>query len=190
MKCNTNFETLTFDELDKELDLSYKAYKSLKKDAAAIRISFLESLAEAHEKAGNGKKSKIIERMIKLEEQRKLYRKLRPLSKKFSKNLSTTSVIQTRHGRTIEINDKTGMENAIIEANTKKYHQTETSCPFLMEPVKSQVGDYGETKQIEEVLSGNYNAIKDVDASTKLFLRICKSTNTFTDMPRTPEQFK
>ena len=82
------------------------------------------------------------------------------------------------------------MEDAIIEANLKKYHQTETSCPFMKEPVKSQVGDYGETTKVDEVLAGNYKAISNVDEPAELFLRTCKATNVTTDMQRSPEQFK
>ena len=116
---------------------------------------FLEYLAEALHLQGKGEISTIVSNLKRIEEQRQTYRRLAPLSKRFSENLNTTSVIQTLPtGETVEITDKERMENAIIDENKAKYHQSEDSYPFLKEPLRAVFGEYGETEATEEVLEG------------------------------------
>ena len=156
-----------------------------------MRITFLEALAEAKEQNGEGQKAKIIKQLKKTEEQRELFRGLKPLSKKFGQNLATTSVIVTLPGGLkAEITDKEGMVRAIIKENKQKYHQCEDSCPFLQYPLIEEFGAYGNTENIEKVLKGEYECPPDTDEFTKLFITLCKQQAHTTSMKRSVKQFK
>ena len=189
-KAKCNLKNHSIEELEKELDVAYKLYKNLKKEAESLRLAFLEALAISLEAEGKGKKAKIIEGMIKLEEQRKMYRKLKPLSRKFSENLSTTSVILTNNGITHELTEKVQMEQAIIDENRKKYHQCETACPFMSEPLLSEFGAFGENTATERVLKGTYKGNFASNDLMPNFLDACKGSTKCTSMERSVNNFK
>ena len=50
-KCGRNVQRYTISQLEQELHLQFKLYKEYKKDAKELRKSYIEYLAEAHEKA-------------------------------------------------------------------------------------------------------------------------------------------
>ena len=190
-KAGFNFVNLTFDELGKQLQKATKNYKEAKEKAADSRKTFLTNLAEAKERNGEGKKAKIILQLQKTEEQRKQYRSLLPLCKKFQQNLGTTSVIVTMpDNTTVELTDQEGMIKAIVNENRKKFHQSETSCPFLNFPLLHEFGPYGTTKNIEKVLSGTYVCPENTDEFTKLFIQTCKAKEVKTQLERTPAYYK
>ena len=84
-----------------------------------------------------------------------MYKKISWVLKK-NTNLSTTSVyVKTDEGRR-ELPNKAEMENAIINENRKKYHQTESTCPFLAPQLILQFGRYGEGEATKQVLNGNF----------------------------------
>ena len=184
-------ESSNIPELDFELDQAFKLYKEERKKAKKHRQDFLVYLAEALHLQGKGKISTIVSNLKRIEEQRHTYRRLAPLKKTFHENLSTTSVIQTLPtGATIEITDREPMEAAIIKENKKKYHQSETSCPFLKEPLRTAFGAYGETKATDEVLQGEYNIPSSCNDFTTKFLDSCKFSNTQAEISRSPNEFK
>ena len=85
------------------------------------------------------------------------------------------------------------MEEAIINENIHKYHQTETTCPFLNDPnLKDTFGEYGETEEIDKVTEGTYQIPPHLDSYTKDFLRVCARTekDSINPFERTPEEFK
>jgi hypothetical protein len=187
-KAQVNFQTLSECELKQKLDVVYKYYKKLKKKAVDLRESFLDSLAHALEAYGKGSKAKIIEGIIKMEAQRRSFLKLKPLSKRFSENLSTTSVIINQDGETKELTRKSEMEREIIKENRKKFHQSEATCPFLQSPLCEEFGSFGESKIAEEVMNGTYNPGTDqVETS---FFNACKLTTPTTPMNRSVEEFR
>ena len=190
-KAGFNFVNLSVDDLGKQLQKATYNYKLAKEKASDNRKSFLTSLAEAKERNGEGKKAKIILQLKKTEEQRKQYRGLLPLRKKFQQNLGTTSVIVTMpDNTTVELTDQQGMIKAIINENRKKFHQSENTCPFLKFPLLHDFGPYGTTKNIEKVLSGTYECPEDTDEFTRLFIDVCKAKEVKTQMERSPSYFK
>ena len=157
-KTNLYYENWTITELKAEVYRLVQVYKKLKKNHIELRQTFLEYLASSLAKEGQGKKSRIIANLIKIEEQRRLFRRLKPISRKFSENLSTTSVVtRDNAGNRIEISEKKDMEKAIMSENVKKYHQCESSCPFLKEPLSTLFGPYGNTPDCDKVLAGSFN---------------------------------
>ena len=190
-KLGISYEQVTDDNLLQFLDKAFQYYKKMKKKAVDLRKSHLEQLAEALEQNGKGKKAQLIKNMQHREEQREMYRKLRPLNSKYSENMATSSVVVTNpDGSTEEITDEDKMVQAIIEENVKKYHQCENTCPFLLEPLAQHFGAFGETAATDRVLSGTFSAPSTNNDLTQLFLDVCSSTNTPTTMERTVKQFK
>ena len=189
-KLGYSYEKVATSQLGGLLDDAYKYYKALKKDATSLREAHLDSLAEALETAGKGKKAQIIRDLKQREEQRTTFRKLKIINPKHAENLSTTSVVLTLpSGERKEITGKVEMVKAIIAENLQKYHQSEDSCPFLQQPLRMHFGAYGETQETERVLQGKVNYSSSDNDLTPLFLGQCKTMNTPTEMVRTPQQF-
>ena len=190
-KIGFSYEKQSIENLLKHLDKAYKHYKQLKKKAVDLRKTHLEQLAEALEKDGKGKKAQILKDMQLREEQRAMFKKLRPLNKKHSDNLSLTTVTITQpDGSTVEVTDEAPMVQAIINENLKKYHQNEDTCPFLQPSLKRQFGNFGETSATERVLQGTFVAPSTNNDLTSLFLQQCHTCNTSTQLHRSVEQFK
>ena len=190
-KAGKQLAHLSLDELGIELQEATKIYKEIKLEAVDHRISFLDSLAEAKEKNGEGTKANIISNIKRTEEQRTSYRSLRRLKKKFQQNLATTSVMLTMpNGSTVELTDKDEMVTAIIHENRKKYHQSEDTCPFLQRPLRDEFGPYGATDNLEKVLRGEYECPPGTDEFTQLFIAVCKEKDIRTQMKRSPTTFK
>ena len=126
----------------------------------------------------------IIKSLIKTEEQRDLYRRLKKISGKLGENMSTTSVeVKNNDGSCTKIVSKKKMERAIIEENIVKYHQTEQSCPFLHDPLRSQFGEFGEGPAMEEVRAGK--CVNDHDnCSVREFIKVFSTKTPTTQMER------
>ena len=67
------------------------------------------------QKDGQGTKAAVIKSLIKTEEQRELYRRLKIISGKLGENMSTTSVVvKNNDGSVTELVSKKKMERAIM----------------------------------------------------------------------------
>ena len=83
-------------------------------------------MAEAWERRGKGKKATIVKNLLAIESQRATFRKLAAVNQK-TQDLSTKFVsVSTPNGAKI-ISEKREMEEAIINENKDKYHQTEST---------------------------------------------------------------
>lgn len=190
-KAGKKLDHLSLDSLGIELQKATKNYKEIKNEAIDHRRSFLDSLAEAKEKNGEGTKAKIISSLKLIEEQRSSYRSLKRLKKKFQQNLATTSVtLKMPNGDMVELTDKDDMVTAIIQENKKKFHQSEDTCPFLQQPLREEFGQYGATDNLEKVLRGEYVCPPGTDEFTQLFIEVCKEKDIRTQMKRSPSMFK
>jgi len=89
-------------------------------------------------------------------------------------DLSTKYVVVKENGQTKRITKKEDMEKAIIQENIHKYHQTETTCPFMKTPLDNHFGEYGEGPETETVLNGTYNPPSSISEHTKDYLELCK----------------
>ena len=183
-------EGLNEDEHKKALNNAFLVYKEIKKSHKQLRETYLEDLASALERDGRGRKASLLRNLITLEQQRETFRRLKVVHKKDS-NLGTTFVTVTdSEGQRTDVTDKEQMEAEIIEENKKKYHQTEKTCPFLHEPLVSDLGHCGDGPKVNDVINGTYDIPEEVDEYTKDFLRQCKYTGQTTTLPRTPLEYK
>ncbi len=182
-------------EIEKKLTETYKVYTKQKKIDKTLRLTYLENIAKALEEEGNGKKKKIIENLIHREQSKKQWKRLATLKSKYGENLSTTGVTITHEdGRTEDITSKKEIERAIIKENEKKYHQCETTCPFLSKTMKKDFGEYGEGKATQQVLEGKYICKNNNNPLTQTFIDCCKKDNEIRvekdAFTRTPQKFK
>ena len=164
---------MTIEELDVEIKNAYVYYRTLKKQNYKLREEFLDELAAVLEKRGKGKKASIVKNLLHIENQRDMFRKLAAINKK-NNDLSTKCVtISTPEGK-IVLTDKIQMETAIANENRAKYHQTESSCPFMHPPLREHFGDLGIGTKTKEVLEGNYTPPDHLSQHTKDYLELCK----------------
>ena len=172
-KTGCNATNLTDTEIDLQLNNLFKMYRSLKKEHVKHREDFLNSLASAMEKAGKGKKANNVKALISVEAQRAIFRRLAAINKKTA-DLSTKCVTVTDEKGQRVITDKKEMEEAIINENRHKYHQTESSCPFMTEPLKSHFGKLGKGPHTEDVLQGTYIPPDTISDQTKRYIELCR----------------
>ena len=168
-----NAVALSVQELGKAIKEAYKQYKKVKKESWKVREEFLSQLAEALERAGKGQKASIIKRLIATESQRSLFRKLAYIHQK-NRDLSTKFItISTPEGQ-VQITEKEEMERAIIAENKDKYHQTESSCPFMKFPLNKHFGEMGKGIKTDKVLEGTYQPSQVLSPQTRDYIELCR----------------
>ena len=186
-------ENMTEEQIEETITKTFQNYKKLKERHVELRKSFLTELAQRIEdQGGQGKKSTILKNMMRMEDQRRSFRKLKRMTKGIS-NLGTTFVTVTdEDGNKIDITVKEQMEKAIIEENRLKYHQTEQTCPFLHSPLVDDLGQCAEGPRFTDVLNGTYEPPPSVDTYTKDFFEVCKRNegDPTTQIPRSVHDFK
>ncbi len=193
IKARIDASTFTMEELLKALDKEYEEYKNTKKNHIELRKSFLESLAEAKAAEGKGRKATHLRNLIRLEEQRAMYRKIKSVTGR-NGNLGTTFVtVKDSEGNKKDIIGKEELERAIIAENTKKYHQTEKTCPFIYDAtLRSDFGDMGEGPATQQLFQGTYNIPTHLDKYTKAYLRVCQQNRNHlpAQFERTEQDYK
>ena len=75
-----------------------------------------------------------IRNMQKREEYYNLARQIKYIEGKLRKSVTTFVTQHQTDGRTLEITDKTPLEEVIIAENMKKHHQNKRACPLLDDP--------------------------------------------------------
>ena len=172
-QCGANGRGMTINELEKATHNAYEEYKEVRKTHAERRESFINELAEAQSLKGNKKKEQILREMLHLEAQRSIFRRIK-LINGGKQNLGTTFVeIEKPDGTIEQITNKKEMETAIIHENRKKYHQTENSCPFHVNPLRQDFGDFGEGPGSNAVAKGEYKIPKGIDEFTAAYITVC-----------------
>ena len=82
-----------------------------------------------------------------------------------------------------EIHSKEGMEEAIMNANRVKYHQTENYCPFLESPLVEDFGACGDGPAMKQAMNGTYKVLSEVDQFTKDYIEVCQQNQSIIDTP-------
>ncbi len=155
------------------LNLSFQIYKKIRSKHKEHRSTFIESLASALEAHGKGNKATIVRTLLEQEAQRAMFRRIGRILGK-GQNLSSTHVtITNEDGSKTDLTKKEDMENAIIDENIKKYHQTEPTCPFHHQPLLDHFGFYGEGPATSSVYLGTYDIPSSVDKYTSTYLDVC-----------------
>jgi hypothetical protein len=188
-KTMVNGINLDHTQLLEKINLAYANYKTIRLQHQELRRAFLDDMASALAADGKRKKSAIIKNLLWMEDQKSTFAKLGRITKK-NENLSITSIKVTKNGTQKELCNKKEIEEAIIKENKHKYHQTENYCPFLLEPLLSDFGQYGEGPGTQLALQGTYTCHPSIDEYTQDYIRLCRRKSPHTNMDRSAEEFK
>ena len=85
-------------------------------------------------------------------------------------------------GSTIKLTYKESLENAIIKENTKKYHQTESSCPLFHPSIYNQIGSIGDGPAASDILNRTFEPPEVISQSTKDFLTYVQKSSSIQDL--------
>ena len=160
--------------LQQSLSSAFAHYADIKKNHRELRNTFLENLAERHEEAGKGPKATQLRLLLSLETQRDVFRQLRFYNKP-SNNMAIKELrVTNTNGEKVIISDRIPMEDSMGQENMRKYHQTETTCPFFHQNLRKDFGDLADGPGVQQVLDGTYKPAPEVDSYTKSFLAACQ----------------
>jgi hypothetical protein len=145
---------LSLTEAETALKQARKVFWHVKKNAKALRQTFLERRVQEIAEEKDQKTAAVMKQLILREQQRDSARKIKFALNKIGQNNITTLLVK-EHGRTLELTDKFQIDEACLSENRKKYTQTEGTISST-EPIKSLLGKYGETQFCENVLDGSF----------------------------------
>ena len=83
--------------------------------------------------------------------------------------------VKDNKSRIAKKSKKNRLKNAIIKENKQKHHQTETTCTFLINPLKNCLGPTREGPVTNLFLNGSYSYITPISENkqTRQFLEVC-----------------
>jgi len=143
---------LQLEELQEELKEEYKRYYKIKSEASQLRLTALESLAEALAEEGKVDKEKTLKALREREQQRTTARKIRFLQGKIRTGSTTLVSITDADGQKRDITEKVAIERAILDSNKKKFSQS-VHTPFYQTPLKETFGFKGLTTAAQATLA-------------------------------------
>ena len=145
--------SLTLEEVLSNRTRAYRAEKILAMQSEVNRRSWLESLCEAKEEAGEGNKDSVYKRLIRIEEQRRNARIIARVNGKLRLGSLTSVVAPNESGEWVEVAGKVEVEKALLFENERRFNQAKDT-PFLQQPLLDVVGKLGLGKAAEEILQG------------------------------------
>jgi len=154
--------SLQLEELQEKLKGEYQNYYKIKRDASQLRLTDLESLAQALAEQENVEKEKTLKALREREQQRTTARKIRFLQGKIRTGSTTLVSFTDVNGQKHELMEKIEIERAILDSNKKKFSQS-THTPFYQTPLKEEFGFKGLTQASQATLAGVYDSNSDID---------------------------
>ncbi len=133
-----------------------------KREATDKRVTFLESLAEARAMHSNTKAEMELKQLMHHEQQHWDSRLIKAMNKKLHGGSLTVVIAPNVQGNWVEYNDKTGMEQAMVNEDSRRFSQA-GNTPFVQEPLAAQVGRYGEGQGAAEILDGTFQIPMGMD---------------------------
>ena len=154
----------------------YLSRRKCTKMAEQLSLEYRYRLALAREEDGKGKAATYIRQRNQVEQQRRTFRNIRQIEQRVKGGATTFIITRDQAGNPIEITDRKPMEEAMLKANSKKYHQIEDtpSSQFLQMLYTQLFGKYGEGPATQEVLNGTFIPPDDATEDMKDFLKACE----------------
>jgi len=149
--------------LEEKLKEEHKIYYQIKGEAKQLRMTALESLAEALAAQGNVEKEKTLKALREREQQRTLARKIKYLQGKIRTSITSMVSITDVDGNRQDITEKSAIEKAILDSNRRKFNQS-SHTPFYQSPLKDEFGFKGLTAAPQAPLAGVYKSNHDIDS--------------------------
>ena len=139
-------------------------YAKLKRGATRLRREFLREKAE---QAPTVKAQKEIRLIMRHEDTRRAWRIVN--SSRGKKRLKGVSAIEIRNNdEYITVEDKTGVEDAIMHNNSARFHLT-TTTPCMQAPVVSVLGYLSNTNTAQDIINDEYLVNPQLDDYTLKF---------------------
>jgi exonuclease III/sulfur relay (sulfurtransferase) DsrC/TusE family protein len=161
--------------------------KQYKKSHVKKRETWLEGLASAlaAEEASNStdmelKRLKHIKQLHQREQQRQSARTIRHAVASDNNHQQLNHIVfDDEEGNKITMHDKLLMERQLILENKKRFNQA-TGSPFLVEPLASWVGRFGELCGADKILSNVLGNVGDsIESNSLLLLHEMKRPDTY-----------
>jgi hypothetical protein len=127
-----------------------------------LRLTALESLAEALAEEGKVDKEKTLKALREREQRRTTARKIRFLQGKIRTGSTTLVSITDAKGQKRDITEKVAIERAILDSNKQKFSQS-VHTPFYQNPLKEAFGFKGLTTAAQATLAGVYESNFDIE---------------------------
>ena len=160
---------LTLHDAEFERKIAYNEYKKIKKNAKESRDQFIHEIASQQAARGNESVSGAIRRILRNEEIRASYRRIKSVTKPF---FGTTEriLIKEEDGTERTTTSKDEIEEALCIENRKKFTQAYSS-PFLQKPLIQQLGQTATNERAREILRGSFNSKIKIHKDTMKFIQ-------------------
>lgn len=151
-----NLHQYTIPQLEEMLRKAKKSLRKKSKRSYEIRDEYLAEKARVTAIEKGLEEAKVYTQMRERENLRQSHRKIQYMRGKLSSCGLTKVIVQTEDGEQ-ELTSKEEIEQACMNENDAKYHQTEDT-PCMKEPLRSLLGRVGETEFAEDILKGDFAA--------------------------------
>jgi hypothetical protein len=170
----------TMDMKDK-LSSAYQEYWALRKNHRELRITFLESFADALAEQNNLQQEKVLAQLKERESQRSVARKIRFLQGKLKSGSMTMVTTEAENDEPQEITAKTAMEEAILHSNAEKFQQVQQN-PFYRQPLSLEIGPKGTGPISASILSGVFDSNYTIPTNAKVLLEGLQRSSQIQEM--------
>jgi hypothetical protein len=137
------------------LNVLRRNYKILKRNAVALRSTWLEEVASARSSEGNLSIAQEIRNLTTREKQRRDARTIKnSISSVNRRALSSIEVLS--EGAWVELSEQADIERALQSELASHFNQA-ASTPFCQDPLLSDIGPYATMILANEILRGNYS---------------------------------
>ena len=156
-KCNIQ---VVLDMPEKEIIMKIKEtakkYRKIKKRDRQERIEWLKGLARAQVGPNKKKIQNQYNQLMHRERQREVSRQTKYMEGKLGQKNGIQKIeVKNRRGEWVEkVKEKEVVEGCLREAKARFTQASKT--PMLMEPLRSELGQYGLNKSADEILEGSY----------------------------------
>jgi hypothetical protein len=170
------------DSITHLIQQEYLKYYQIKRDAKELRITYLESLAEAIAEHTDSTKEKTLKDLRSRENQRASARRIKYLRGTLQKNKTTKVTILRPDGTCQDLTSKDEIEEAILAENFAKYRQASHS-PFMQPPLCYDFGFKGLGPISQSLLHGTYEPIDPIPNLQQEFLHEFQMPPSIRDFP-------
>ena len=146
---------LSSEDCKLERSLIYKKLIDFAKDDKKNHKEFINALADAIAAAGNEKKSTVVRRLNREEEDRHARRNIKVTVKPFAGATTKVQIVDPNTNNSRYITDKGAIEEALRNENEQKYSLAHSS-PFLQQPLLSLLGQDSLTPTEDDILFGTF----------------------------------
>jgi hypothetical protein len=170
----TIHKEMTVEKAKTGLREAKRRLKQVTTNAKKTRFAYLQEAAVTATQAGKLEEAKAMQRILKAEQSRESWTRLRRVVGKSAKGGLTHVILEDDNGNLESISDKAAMFQKIIERNKVHFAQAD-GTPFTTAPIIDYLGRLGTNEACEMLLSGQAEVDEwDINEPAKVILRKMK----------------